>query len=88
MLYFAAVTSMEQTTAENDSSFLRADDPEFRNAVRKMRSQLQKVIDAGSTPQASNDFEDRLRSLLQPWNHVGLLDADCRGMYSRTAAPL
>ncbi|MEO2028372.1 MAG: tryptophan 7-halogenase [Fuerstiella sp.] len=88
MLYFAAVTSMEQTTAEHDVSFLRANDGDFRNTVRDARIQLQRVIDGGSTPQACHAFEDKLRSLLQPWNHVGLLDADCGGMYSRTVAPV
>ncbi|MCP4783886.1 MAG: hypothetical protein GY903_23590 [Fuerstiella sp.] len=85
MLYFAAVTSMEQTTAENDESFLRANDGDFRKAVDAARSQLQQAINDGSTPQACHKFEDKLRSLLRPWNHVGLLDADCGGMYSRTS---
>ncbi|MDG1894799.1 MAG: tryptophan 7-halogenase [Fuerstiella sp.] len=88
MLYFAAVTSMEQTAADNDVSFLRANDHEFRNTVRTARSHLQKVVDAGSTSEACNEFEGKLRKLLQPWNHAGLLDDDCGGMYSRTAAPV
>jgi tetracycline 7-halogenase / FADH2 O2-dependent halogenase len=87
MLYFAAVTSMEQTAADNDVSFLRANDHEFRHTVRTARSHIQKAVDAGSTPEACNDFEGELRKLLQPWNHTGLLDDDCAGMYSRTAAP-
>ncbi|MEO2013853.1 MAG: tryptophan 7-halogenase [Fuerstiella sp.] len=87
MLYFAAVTSMEQTTAKHDASFLRANDGDFRKAVHEARSQLQQAIEDGSTPEACHEFENKLRSLLHPWNHVGLLDADCGGMYSRTAAP-
>ena len=88
MLYFAAVTSMEQTAADNDVSFLRANDHEFRNAVRSARSHLQKAVDAGSTFEACNKFEGKLRKLVQPWNQAGLLDDDCGGMYSRTAAPV
>ncbi|MEO2018801.1 MAG: tryptophan 7-halogenase, partial [Fuerstiella sp.] len=88
MLYFAAVTSMEQSTAEHDASFLRANDDDFRKAVHEARTQLQQAIDDGSTPQACHAFENKIKNLLQPWNHVGLLDADCGGMYSRTVAPV
>ena len=87
MLYFAAVTSTEQTNTDDNTSFLHAGDERFRDAVSKARSRLRQVTKDGGTSQACDEFENQLRSLLQPWNHAGLLDADCRGMYSRTAAP-
>ena len=89
MLYFAAVTSMEQATGGgNDPSFLRADDREFRAMLTAARLQLQSAIDGGSAEAACHAFEDWLREAIQPWNNVGLLNPDCGGMYRQTAAPV
>jgi FADH2 O2-dependent halogenase len=87
MLYFAAVTSMEQThSAGQDTSFLLAANHEFRTVLKTARQHLQQAIDSGSTDAAA-DFEIWLRRNIAPWNSVGLLDDSCRGMYSNTAAP-
>lgn len=87
MLYFAAVTSMEQSGPDGDPSFLRADDAAFRSMVSRARKQLSTTIACGRSSSASTGFEQWLRDAIKPWNHVGLLDPQCRGMYSRTAAP-
>ena len=86
MLYFAAVTSMEQIDAHN-ASFLQAADVDFRSVVRNARQQLQNAINANGTETSCQKFEDWLRHEITPWNHVGLLDEHCNGMYHTTAAP-
>lgn len=86
MLYFAAVTSMEQDNDGIASTFLRTADCKFRAVVADARVQLQLSIDSGRGTDACDRFESWLRQAIEPWNHVGLLDAACRGMYSRTAA--
>lgn len=86
MLYFTAVVSMEQLTANDVScSFLRADDTAFRRTVAVARVALQRVMDSGVTDDACSQFEQTLRRLIQPWNNVGLLDESCEGMYAHTA---
>lgn len=86
MLYFAAVTSMEQAQSGfSDRSFLRADDILFRKMLTEARGELQVAAAEGSVA-AYERFEQRLRCLIQPWNTVGLMDATCGGMYSQTAA--
>lgn len=86
MLYFAAVTSMEQSASSTaDCSFLRADDVAFRRIVSDARLELQKAIDAGSSATDCTRFEERMRTQVEPWNRVGLLDDACRGMYADTA---
>lgn len=87
MLYFAAVTSMEQTADGSGEAFLRATDKDFRRVVLDARSQLQLAIEEGRSESACRRFRDWLRITIAPWNHVGLLDDRCEGMYAKTAAP-
>lgn len=92
MLYFAAVTSLEQAAADSpcDTGFLQADNPAFRSLLQQARRQLQTAAEAAlSSPQAAcRRFTDWLRDALRPWNRVGLLDESCRGLYASTAAPV
>jgi FADH2 O2-dependent halogenase len=86
MLYFAAVTSMEQADSNTaNQSFLRADDVLFREMLIEARAELRLAVADGSAV-ACDRFEQRLRCLIQPWNVVGLMNAECGGMYSHTAA--
>ncbi len=86
MLYFAAITSQEQSgLAQADDSFLRADDHAFREMLKVARVELQEAIDGGSMASGCLAFEESLRRRIQPWNRVGLLDPDCYGMYADTA---
>lgn len=85
MLYFAAVTSMEQDGMARPD-FLRARDADFRAVLRAARSQLQQVINRDRSPVAVTEFEAWLRTRIAPWNRVGLLDS-ADGMYADTAAP-
>lgn len=86
MLYFAAVTSMEQAGSEiSDQSFLRADDIRFREMLIEANAELQMAVANGSAAECER-FENRVRCLIQPWNVVGLMDSACGGMYSHTAA--
>lgn len=88
MLYFAAATSMEQAVTGNDVSFLGASDVGFRTLIDDARVHLQTAIEAGRTEHACKRFEDDLRTAIAPWNHVGLLDRRCDGMYAKTAKPI
>ena len=86
MLYFAAVTSMEQADSNTaNQSFLRADDVLFREMLIEARAELRLAVADGSAV-ACDRFEQRLRCLIQPLNVVGLMNAECGGMYSHTAA--
>lgn len=85
MLYFAAVTSMEQNGIRR-SDFLRAADTDFRHVLKDSRSQLQSTIDAGSREADIEQFERWLKRRIEPWNHVGLFESP-DGMYADTAAP-
>lgn len=105
MLYFAAVTSMEQAVKVGGSdrasrrsvmsteiggvSFLRANDPAFREVLREARRRLGIARHADIKDKISgvSDFETWLKSAVAPWNHVGLFDDSCKNLYSRTAAP-
>ena len=91
MLYFAAATSMEQTseTEGGDVSFLRSNDPAFREMLREARQRLGNAcrVDVRGRASAEDDFEAWLKSAVAPWNHVGLFDDSCNNLYSRTAAP-
>ena len=91
MLYFAAVTSMEQAgqTACDDfrahrSRFLQASDPRLRQVVRDARNGVSKVREK-SWSEAR--FRDWLRAQIEPWNQVGLLNDSVGRLYTRTAAP-
>ncbi|WP_417731477.1 NAD(P)/FAD-dependent oxidoreductase [Rosistilla oblonga] len=88
MLYFAAVTSMEQSPGGGVAAFLHADDPRFRTVVGEARGELQRALDAGRGPAACERFEAWLRQAIAPWNRVGLLESECDGMYARTAKPV
>ncbi len=89
MLYFAAATSMEQTLdSDDDSSFLNANKHSFRRMLLQARRELQTAIEDRRTSLACAAFEERLRKWIDPWNRVGLLDPDNRGMYRTTASPI
>jgi len=88
MLYFAAVTSMEQSgnhSTGGSCSFLRASDDTFRSVVREARQRLGVATDRRSSRDRT-EFRHWLKSAIAPWNHVGLLDDDVDGLYSSTAA--
>ena len=88
MLYFAAVTSAEQSPVGNEpTSFLRASDSRFRSMLAEARQRLQRVIDLDRDERAISGFEEWLRAAIGPWNHVGLMDDSVNGMYRSTAAP-
>lgn len=85
MLYFAAVTSMEQNGSRR-SDFLRAADMDFRHFLKDSRRQLQTTIEAGSHEADIEQFERWQKRQIEPWNHVGLFESP-DGMYAGTAAP-
>ncbi len=91
MLYFTAVTSMENSTGDGSHavSFLRADDGQFRSLLSEARRRLAVASNANASEQARAcaDFQEWLRGAVEPWNHVGLFDDTCNGLYSSTAAP-
>ena len=92
MLYFAAATSMEQSLdgASGRTSFLRANDPDFRGMLKEARDQLAvaRHADPADRTNAEQAFELWLSSAVAPWNQVGLFDPTCNGLYSKTAAPV
>ncbi|MCA9082404.1 MAG: tryptophan 7-halogenase [Planctomycetaceae bacterium] len=93
MVYFAAATSAERIQTNGWTSFLKADDRDFRETVSRARERLgwySDLIRRGEVRQESgaSAFESELKAMIQPWNAVGLLDATTSGMYSQTAAPL
>ena len=88
MLYFAAVTSVEQDCDGVELGFLRAFDQKLREAARIARVGLQQAIDAGFDDLACERFEEQLRALIVPWNRVGLLDTSVDRMYRQTAKPI
>lgn len=90
MLYFAAVTSLEQDSAgdsEFSSGFLHAGNAAFRSVVAEARSRLQEIPDRTDESQQAA-FIAFLRTVIAPWNRVGLFDDSVRGLYSSTAAPV
>ena len=91
MLYFAAATSMEQSPdgASGGTSFLRANDPDFRGMLKEARHRLAvaRHADPADRTNAEQTFESWLCSAVAPWNQVGLFDPTCNGLYSKTAAP-
>lgn len=92
MLYFAAATSMEQSSDSTIGKvgFLRADDPEFRSMLREARQRLERERRATNRNRTNtvSDFETWLKSSIQPWNRVGLFNDACNNLYSSTAAPI
>jgi tetracycline 7-halogenase / FADH2 O2-dependent halogenase len=87
MLCFAAVTSMENATSPRDDiSFLRANDATFRRVISAARKTLDGVERHDAGENRDSEFTEKLRELIKPWNHVGLLSDSVHGMYSRTAA--
>ena len=92
MLYFAAATSMEQSLdgASGRTSFLRANDPDFRGMLKEARDRLAvaRHADPADRTNAEQAFESWLSSAVAPWNQVGLFDPTCNGLYSKTAAPV
>ena len=90
MLYFAAVTSMEQSTDDGqDVGFLRANDSGFRQVVKQARQRIPRARSDGAgqgTVRGCDEFAEWLRVNLAPWNHVGLLKPDGSRMYSSTVA--
>lgn len=88
MLYFAAVTSMEQQQMEtSERSFLCAADVPFRSVIRQARQQLELAQRRSDRRLARLGFQAWLREAIRPWNVVGLLDPAVRGMYRHSAAP-
>jgi FADH2 O2-dependent halogenase len=88
MLYFAAVTSMEQGHADVEHrppSFLCANDQPFRKLLQTARRKLAMALEAPNSTHART-FRDWLRSAIAPWNHVGLFDESADGLYRSTAA--
>lgn len=87
MLYFAAVTTMEQSDETGCSSFLKAHDTAFRDMLTEARVQLQRTLDEQSSSDSDESFDRWLRDAVSPWNHVGLLAEGSDGMYAQTSAP-
>jgi len=90
MIYFAAVTSMEQKPEKSfrNTSFLRASDSAFRSMLAEARQRLGQAREADKPSSAAeDDFCSWLKSAIAPWNHVGLFDDSCHNLYSATAAP-
>ena len=90
MIYFAAVTSMEQKPEKSfrSTSFLRASDSAFRSMLTEARQRLGQARAADKpSAAAEDDFCSWLKSAIAPWNHVGLFDERCDNLYSATAAP-
>ena len=90
MIYFAAVTSMEQKPEKGfrNTSFLRASDSAFRSVLAEARLRLGQTRAAErASSAAEDDFCTWLKSAIEPWNHVGLFDDRCHNLYSASAAP-
>ena len=91
MLYFAAVTSMEQVdpaacagVRQYRTGFLQSADSGLRQVVREARSWVSKVH---GKLRSEAQFREWLRAQIRPWNQVGLLDESVGRLYARTAAP-
>lgn len=91
MIYFAAATSMEQSVESGfrRTSFLRANDAEFRAMLREARQRLQEArrVTEPERSEAERRFANWLKTAIGPWNQVGLFDETCDNLYSKTAAP-
>ncbi len=99
MLYFAAATSTEISLADSDienstprqmeTGFLRVRDLAFRLMLKEARQRLAAVIsyEGAQRQRWMPEFRNWLRQAIAPWNHVGLLDESCDGLYAATAAP-
>lgn len=88
MLYFAAVTSMEQQQGPESvpaPGFLRVNDAEFCAVLARARDALIATT-ANRSAEATHRFRNWLRQEIQPWNHVGLLNDSVDGLYHATAA--
>ncbi|MEZ6043715.1 MAG: tryptophan 7-halogenase [Planctomycetaceae bacterium] len=64
--------------------FLRANDSAFRKMICDARYQLEMAKDG---TMSSFDYRVWLRRAINPWNCVGLLNDELRGLYADTAAP-
>ncbi len=90
MVYFAAVTSMEQQPelSFRNSSFLHANDSAFRSVLTEARHRLGVArVSETKSSSAEDNFGSWLKSAIEPWNHVGLFDERCQNLYAATAAP-
>lgn len=88
MLYFAAATNFEHHRNSGrdgeplSSGFLRADDPEFRQAIAKLH-QISRQFAGRSriTDEQAAAFERTVKEELTPFDRVGLCDPTKRNMY-------
>ena len=99
MLYFAAATSTEiglagssienSRTGQMETGFLRVRDRAFRQLLKNARQRLAQTVceEDAQSQRRTPEFRNWLREAIAPWNHVGLLDERCDGLYAATAAP-
>lgn len=78
MCYFVAAHSLEARRMQHpddDSGFLRVDEPEFRSRLR----QVGQLVDSSPLPYPR--LHDEIAAILAPDNSAGFLDLDKRNMY-------
>ncbi len=87
MLYFAAATTFEKEYCNGLNSFLCATDSQFHSMLDQLFHEL--VLNKNGQPHSflSNDeFVDRIRTAIAPFNSVGLFSPKVNNMYHYTAA--
>jgi len=90
MLYFAAATTYEQRrlsspSEEFERAFLCADDPDFRQVVKKGHSLLKRLFqERQRESHAVAEFTREISHLISPFNSVGLCDSRASNMYRYT----
>lgn len=85
--YFVAATLFEKrlaTASLKALPFLSVDEMEFQGALRKYTDILARIEPANIGAQAES-LEKEVRTLLAPFDRVGLFDPDSRNMFCETA---
>lgn len=91
MLYFTFTILYERRRMKNlpVNYFLEADKPEVQKMVHTSYEELSRLTGKGFvTEQEEENFTDRIRQIIQPYNTAGLLNPGSKNMYFHTAAAL
>ncbi|MFM2096509.1 MAG: hypothetical protein RIS70_3633 [Planctomycetota bacterium] len=87
MLYFVAATTYERRRIEQgfreDQFFLAADEDRWNRLLRELH--LEVIAWHRSGCGAWPAFPERVKRAIEPYNHVGLFDANAHNMYQHTA---
>ncbi|MGK7371687.1 MAG: tryptophan 7-halogenase, partial [Candidatus Halalkalibacterium sp. M3_1C_030] len=90
MLYFISAISYEQRRLRGEipSHFLCADDKEIRGIINSAFTDLNDLLADKITPAQISDFEERVKSAIDPFNTAGLLNPESKNMYRHTAVDI